>query len=102
MRWFPIELQEILNKINADREQVEAPFVFCLWKDPYLYDEYDRVNTGTDETIQTDDSKFYFALGRALYEQGYRNFDAITLNAYLKDKDETRKEFDKRGGYRDC
>ena len=68
---------------------------------PYLYDEYDRVNTGTDETIQTDDSKFYFALGRALYEQGYRNFDAITLNAYLKDKDETRKEFDKRGGYRE-
>ena len=101
MRWFSIELQEVLDKINAGREQVEAPFVFCLWRDPNLYDEYYRLNTGEDESIQSEDAKFYFCLGRALYELGYRTFDSITINTYLSNKDTLRHEFDKRGGYRE-
>ena len=28
-----------LNKINAKRKEIEAPFVFCLWQDPDLYEE---------------------------------------------------------------
>lgn len=94
-----IELKECMDKINAGREQIEAPFVFCLWKEPDLYGDYDKINTGKDETLQTKDALFYFYLGRALYEQGYRTFDNITVNTYLKDKNETRKQFDSYGGY---
>lgn len=75
--------------------------MFCLWRDPYLYDEYDKLNTGTDETIQSSDGRFYFSLGRSLYQQGYRAFDDISINAYLNDKETLRKSFDDLGGFRE-
>lgn len=96
-----IELKDCLAKINSNREQVEAPFVFCLWKDPLLYADYEKINANGDETIKTKDAQFYFYLGRALYDQGYRTFDNITVNTYLKDKDETRRIFNEYGGYQE-
>ena len=38
-------------------------------------------------------------MGRRLYEQGYRSFDHITVYSYLKDNEEVKKGFEKRGGY---
>lgn len=75
--------------------------MFCLWRDPYLFDEYDKLNTGTDETIRSEDARFYLSLGRSLYAQGYRNFDNISIDAYLNDKDSIRDTFNEYGGYRE-
>lgn len=80
---------------------MEAPFVFCLWKNPDLYDDYRQVNEGKDETIKTVDAQFYFYLGRALFNQGFRTFDNITVNSYLKDKKALQDQFEKYGGYKE-
>ena len=39
-----MELEKCLEIINKNRNEIEAPFVFCFWKDPDLYDDYKFVN----------------------------------------------------------
>lgn len=74
--------------------------MFCLWKDPELFYDYDKLNENSDETIRTDDAKFYYALGRQLYRQGFRSFDDVTVYTYLEDKPTVREHFETMGGYR--
>ena len=76
------------------------PFVMCLWIEPLLYDDYARLNTGKDETIKTKDAKFYFNLGRAMYDAGYKSFDHVTVNEYTNDKPELRTKFLELKGYK--
>lgn len=94
------KLESILKEINKDRAQLEAPFIFCLWKEPDLYDDYRMVNEGKDETIRSDDGKFYYMLGKVMKQQGYSIFDNITINNYLNDKPALKKRFDSYGGYK--
>lgn len=96
-----MELNTILDKINKNRAESEAPFVFCLWKNPDLYDDYRFVNETDEKTIRNPDARFYFNLGRALYKEGYRNFDNIAVHTFLKDKDAVRKQFEEYGGYKE-
>ncbi len=93
--------EDCLKKINDKREEIEAPFVFCLWKDPDLYDDYKFVNEKNDSTIRSKDALFYFNLGRALYNAGYKNFDNITIYNFLQDKPNIKETFDNYGGYRE-
>ena len=88
-----------LNKINAKRKEIEAPFVFCLWKDPDLYDEYKFVNEKDENTLRTEDAQFYFYLGRGMYKAGYKQFDDISVYTFLQDKPDIKKKFDDYGGY---
>mgnify|MGYP002497610481 FL=1 len=94
-----IELQTCLDKINTSRSQDEASFVFCLWKEPLLFGEYDQVNAGNDQTIRTKDALFFYQLGRGMYDSGFRNLDSISVDTYLSDKADTRKAFTAYGGY---
>jgi len=94
-----VDLQETLKKINKDREKKEACFVFSCWEDPSLYEEYKEVNANGDKTLKNEDAKFYWNLGRMLYEQGIRHFDAITLEAFLSDLPEIKKKYERYGGY---
>lgn len=66
-----------------------------------LYGDYEKINAYGDETLKTKDALFYFFLGRSLYDQGYRTFDNITVNTFLKDKKEAKKTFDQYGGYQE-
>ena len=88
-----------LNKINAKRKEIEAPFVFCLWKDPDLYDEYKFVNEKDENTLRTEDAQFYFYLGKGMYKAGYKQFDDISVYTFLQDKPDIKKKFDDYGGY---
>lgn len=90
----------VLKKINKDREKVEAAFVFSLWKDPDQYGDYLNINEGKDKTLTDSDAKFYFSLGKAMYKQGYRTFDHITLDTFLDGKPDVRKKYENFGGYR--
>ena len=94
-----MNLEETLTRINKDREKVEAAFVFSLWKDPELFGDYLTINDGKVKTLRNKDAQFYFDLGKALYLQGYRNFDSITVESYLSDKSSTKKQFETYGGY---
>ena len=96
-----MELDVLLEKINANRREIEAPFVFCLWKNPDLYDDYKFVNEHNDDMIKDEDAIFYFNLGRGLYKAGYRNFDDISIHTFLKDKETIRKKFEAYGGSRE-
>jgi replicative DNA helicase len=95
-----MELKECLGKINFKREEIEAPFVFCLWKEPDLFSDYQLVNDGKDKTLISEDALFYYSLGKQLYKQGFRSFDNMTLYTYLEDKPTIKKDFEDRGGYR--
>ena len=90
-----------MKKINENRDQIEAPFVFCFWKDPDLYDDYKFVNEKKDDTLKSEDAQFYFNLGKALYNAGFRKFDNITVYGFLQNKPEVKETFDNYGGYRE-
>ena len=94
-----MNLRLALEKINKDREKQEACFVFSCWEDPGLYDEYKDVNANGDKTLKNDDAKFYWELGRMMHDQGIKRFDAITLEAFLSNKESTRKKYEQYGGY---
>lgn len=58
------------------------------------------MNENGDETIKTDDAKFYYSLGRQLYRQGFRSFDDVTIYTFLEDKPTVKEHFEVMGGYR--
>ena len=96
-----MNLDECLTKINSNRDQIEAPFVFCFWKDPDLYDDFKFVNDKNDETLRNEDAQFYFNLGKALYNAGFRKFDNITVYNFLQNKPNIKETFNNYGGYRE-
>ena len=96
-----MELNSLLNKINERRAEIEAPFVFCLWKNPELYDDYKFVNETEDNVIRTKDALFYFNLGKGLYKAGYRNFDHISIYTFLQDKESIKNQFENYGGFKE-
>lgn len=76
------------------------PFVMCLWINPELYADYEHIETGSDQTLIIPDAKFYFSLGRAMYEHGYQVFDNVTVNEYINDKPEIHSKFVQLRGYK--
>lgn len=97
-----MDLKKTIEKIEANRTQAEANFVFCLWNDLQLYDDYKNVNTGTDRTLILEEPLFYFILGRGIRQQGFQNIDNITVETYLTDKPEMRKKYDEYNGWAAC
>lgn len=96
-----MELEKCLQEINKNREKIEAPFVMCLWRDPTLYDDYKKLNENNDESITGEDAKFYFELGKAMYKNGFRHFDNMTISTFLADKPSVKDKFEEYGGYRE-
>lgn len=94
-----MELKKTLEKINKDREKTEAAWVFCLWSEPEFFEDYRYINEGKDKTLRNNDAIWYFNLGKAMYNAGFRTFDAITLDTFLKDKPEVRKQYESFGGW---
>lgn len=97
-----MDLNKTIKKIEANREQIEASFVFCLWKDPQRYDDYKNVNEGIDKTLICEEPLFYFRVGRGLRQQGFSNIDNITLDTYLSDKPTLRRHYEELNGWRAC
>ncbi len=95
-----MDLEKSIEAINKNRAEIEASFVFCLWKNPDLYSDYKFVNEKEDNIIKSEDAVFYFNLGRALYQAGYQKFDNITIHNFLQDKKTVKKKFDEFGGYK--
>jgi replicative DNA helicase len=86
--------------LTEGRESIEASFVFCLWKEPDLFDDFRKVNENGDDTLFTEDGVFYFSLGKQLYKQGYRSFDNVTIYTFLEDKPTVKESFETLGGYK--
>jgi replicative DNA helicase len=97
-----VDLNKTIERIEANREQTEASFVFCLWKDPQRYDDYKNVNVGTDKTLSCEETVFYFSVGRGIRQQGFQNIDNITVDTYLADKPTLRKHYQELNGWEAC
>lgn len=97
-----MDLTKAIEKIEANRVQAEASFVFCLWKDPQRYDDYKNINEGTDKTLICEEQVFYFMVGRGIRRQGFSNIDNITLDTYLADKPTLRRHYEELNGWRAC
>lgn len=93
-----MNVNEVKAKINEDRERLEASFVFCLWKNPSLYDDYKDIS---DNTLITPDAKFYYLLGKALREQGLNTFDNLSVDTFLSTKPAIKKKYDDYGGWKE-
>lgn len=74
--------------------------MFCLWKQPNLYDDFSKLNENGDETLKTEDGVFYFSLGKMLYKQGFKSFDHVSIYTFLEDKPNVKSKFDTLGGYK--
>ena len=97
-----MDLNKTIERIEANREQTEASFIFCLWKDPQRYDDYKNINEGTDKTLICEEQVFYFMVGRGIRRQGFSNIDNITLDTYLADKPTLRRHYEELNGWRAC
>lgn len=87
------------EELTKGRDSAEATFVFCLWKQPDLFDDFQRINANDDQTLKTKDGVFYFSLGRQMYNQGFKSFDHVTIYTFLEGKPTVKKHFDELGGY---
>lgn len=94
-----MDLKKTLKDINKNRREVEACFVFSCWADPDLFEDYKDVNVGKDTTLKDEDAIFYWQLGMAMHQQNIQKIDAITIEAFLANKDEMRKRYERYGGY---
>lgn len=86
-------MTDLLN----DRQIVECNFIFCLYKEPENIPTYKNLKNGQD--ILTEDGKFYFGLANAMYEQGLRNFDNISVLSFVSKNSKLREQYEKRGGF---
>ena len=93
-----IDTDKVIQEINKDRDRLEASFVFCLWKNPSLYDDYKDIEDGT---LITSDAKFYYYLGKALRNQGLNTFDDLSVSNYLSTKPDIRKRYEDYGGWKE-
>lgn len=96
-----MDKEKALKEINKGREKDEAAFVFCLWKDPELFGDYLSINDGKNKTLKDSDAVFYYMLGRAMYVQGYKSFDNMSVLTFIDNKPEIKKKFESFGGYRE-
>lgn len=93
-----MDLAKYPKEITLKREAIECNFIFALYKDPTLMDDYKNIVNGTD--ILTEDGMFYYGLAQQLYKAGYQAFDNISLYSFLEDKKTLKSGFEDRGGYR--
>lgn len=91
-------LSDYPEKLTAKRDAIECNFIFSLYKDPSVIDDYKNVVNGTD--ILTEDGMFYYGLAQQLNKAGYQAFDNISLYTFLEDKKTLKEGFEDRGGYR--
>lgn len=80
-----------------NRASIEFSFIFSLWKQPDIVDDYRNVVNGVD--IITEDGIFYYGILNALHKLGYAAFDNVAVLTFLQTKPELKKGFDMRGGF---
>lgn len=92
-----MDIEKIPNELMDKRNVIECNFVFSLYKDFDLIDDYKNVVCGED--IITEDGQFYYGLLKGLNKNGYRVADSISIHEYLSDKKTIMDGFERRGGF---
>jgi replicative DNA helicase len=85
--------------LNENRDMIEANFIFCLWKNPDLYGDYEK-EVRADRDLLTEDGRFYYSLGYEMFKLGYKSFDDASIYSYVEGKETLKNGFARRGGYK--
>ena len=93
-----MKIKNIPEELLEKRNIVECNFIFSLYKDPDLFQDYKHVELEND--IITEDGIFYYGLGLGLIKAGFNTFDAMSITTFLTDKKDIKKEYESRGGYK--
>lgn len=94
-----MDLEKTIKEINEGRDKAECAFVFCCWRNPELFDSYNKINVGNDKTLRNKDAQFYWAMGKAMRQAGLNRFDPISIDTFLTGKDKAREKFEEYGGF---
>jgi replicative DNA helicase len=86
-------------ELTAQRDHIEANFIFCLWKDPELFSDYEK-EVRADRDLLTEDGRFYYSLAYEMYKLGYKSFDDASIFSYVEGKETLKNGFTRRGGYK--
>ncbi|MCL1696397.1 MULTISPECIES: DnaB-like helicase C-terminal domain-containing protein [unclassified Lysinibacillus] len=92
------ELKKYPEQLVHSRNIIEASFVFCLWKNPELFDDYSDFNPSTE--LLLNDSKFYYSIGKQMKDLEYKSLDNASVFAHLKDNQLLAEEFSLKGGFK--
>ncbi|MFS1518607.1 DnaB-like helicase C-terminal domain-containing protein [Bacillus sp. SCS-151] len=92
-------LKDYNEKLVSNRDHIEASFIFCLWRNPELFSDFEK-EVRADRDLLTDDGRFYYTLGYEMYKLGYKSFDDASIYSFIEDKDSFKKGFQLRGGYK--
>ncbi|MGG2091337.1 DnaB-like helicase C-terminal domain-containing protein [Bacillus sp. S13(2024)] len=87
------------SPLVTNREMVEANFIFCLWRNPDLYGDYEK-DVRADRDLLTEDGRFYYSLGYEMYKLNYKSFDDASIYSYVEGKETLKNGFARRGGYK--
>ena len=93
-----MKIDKIPEELLEKREIVECNFIFSLYKDPDLFQDYKHIKV--EEDIITEDGIFYYGLGLGLVKAGFNTFDTMSITTFLTDKKDVKKEYESRGGYK--
>lgn len=91
------EYKHLDKRLTEGRLAIEGTVVSCLWKNPDLFLDY-KSNLSEDSFI-TEDGRFYYVLGNALYKTGAEVFDEATVLTFLQKNESLKEGYEKRGGY---
>lgn len=91
-------IKEIAVSIKAESEVNESYFLGLLWSNPIeMYGEYDKVITS--DILMNDVWKFYYELGKLMYDSGVQVFDKVTIMMKVEENNLT-DTFESFGGYK--
>ena len=88
--------ENLPEQLTSNRGIVEGNFVFTLWKNPELFDVY-KISPYKD--LLTKEAKFYYTLGKEMFDKGYNTFDDLAVKTHLATKEVLLKEYENMGGY---
>lgn len=92
-----MDLKTIPKQLLENREVVECNFIFCLYKEPDFFQEYNQLKNTED--IITEDGIFYYGLAANMVKAGYQVLDHMSIYDYIQNKEVIKNGFEKRGGY---
>jgi len=92
-------LKDYPEKLVSDRENIEASFIFCLWRNPELFYDYEK-EVKADRDLMSPDGIFYYSLAYEMHKLGFKSFDDASIFSYLEGKQTLKDGFVRRGGYK--
>ncbi|QJI52406.1 replicative DNA helicase [Psychrobacillus phage Perkons] len=91
-------LESYAYELLENRELLEMSYVFCMWKNPEYYDDFNDINPSKD--LISNDGKYYYSLGLDMHNIGIKSFDDASIHSFISDNKGLFDSFVKKGGYK--